>query len=185
MPGKKASSLILEIFTIGHSTRSLEAFVHLLQTYNIGLVVDVRTIPRSRHNPQFNYDTLAEALPHHGIHYLQMKALGGLRPARADSPNTGWENTSFQGYADYMQTPEFVTAIQQLIDIAHDTVTAIMCAEALPWRCHRFLIADALTVRGIAVRHILSPTSTKVHTLNPMARVEGTRITYPGQLKLL
>jgi uncharacterized protein (DUF488 family) len=184
MPGKNVSSPILEIFTIGHSTRSLDAFVQLLQTYNIGLLVDVRTIPRSRHNPQFNYNTLDEALPPHGISYLQMKTLGGLRHARAVSPNTGWENASFQGYADYMQTPEFDGAIQQLIDIAHDTVTAIMCAEALPWRCHRFLIADALTVRDIAVRHILSPTTIKVHALNPMARVEGTRITYPGQLKL-
>jgi uncharacterized protein (DUF488 family) len=185
MLGKIASSPILEIFAIGHSTRSLEAFVNLLQTYNIGSLVDVRTIPRSRHNPQFNYETLDGALRQHGINYLQMKSLGGLRHVRADSPNTGWGNASFQGYADYMQTPEFATAIQQLINIAHDTATAIMCAEALPWRCHRFLIADALTVRGIAVRHILSPTSTKVHTLNPMARIEGTRITYPGQLTLL
>jgi uncharacterized protein (DUF488 family) len=176
---------MFEIFTIGHSTRSLDAFVQLLQAFGIWLVVDVRTIPRSRHNPQFNYDTLGEALPLHGISYLQMKTLGGLRHARADSPNTGWENASFQGYADYMQTPEFDGAIQQLIDAARDKPAAIMCAESLPWRCHRFLIADALTVRGIAVRHILSPTSTKVHALNLMARVDGIRITYPGQQKLL
>jgi uncharacterized protein (DUF488 family) len=185
MPGKNVSSPILEIFTIGHSTRSLDAFVQLLQTYNIGLLVDVRTIPRSRHNPQFNHEILAEELPPHGISYLQMKSLGGLRHARADSPNIGWKNASFQGYADYMQTPEFDVAIQQLIDAARYKKTAVMCAEAVPWRCHRFLIADALTVRGIAVQHILSPTSIKVHALNPMARVEGTRITYPGQQKLL
>jgi len=185
MPGNKVSPAILKIFTIGHSTRSLDAFVHLLQTYSIGLLVDVRTIPRSRHNPQFNYDTLGEALPRHGIRYLHMKTLGGLRHARADSPNNGWKNASFQGFADYMQTPEFATAAQQLIDAARDSVTAIMCAEAVPWRCHRFLIADALTVRGITVRHIMSPTSAKAHALNPMARVEGTRITYPGEQKLL
>ena len=185
MPGNTASSSGPAIFTIGHSTHSLDVFVHLLQEYGIRLVVDVRTVPRSRRNPQFNCDTLGEALCRHGISYQQMKSLGGLRRARADSPNTGWKNTSFQGYADYMQTPEFAAAVQQLIDAAHDTRATIMCAEAVPWRCHRFLIADALTLRGIAVRHILSLTSTKVHALNPMARVEGTRIIYPEQPKLL
>ena len=185
MPGNTASSSGPAIFTIGHSTHSLDVFVQLLQEYGIRLVVDVRTIPRSRRNPQFNCDTLGEALCRHGISYQQMKSLGGLRRARADSLNTGWENASFQGYADYMQTPEFDAAVQQLIDAAREKTTAVMCAEAVPWRCHRFLIADALTLRGIAVRHILSPTSTKVHALNPMARVEGMRIIYPGQLKLL
>jgi uncharacterized protein (DUF488 family) len=160
-------------------------FVDLLQTYGIRLVVDVRTVPRSRRNPQFHCDTLGEALCRHGISYQQMKTLGGLRRARADSPNSGWKNLSFRGFADYMQTPEFAVAMQQLIEAAHDTPAAIMCAEALPWRCHRFLIADALTIRGITVRHILSSTSTKVHALNPMARLEGTRITYRGQPKLL
>jgi uncharacterized protein (DUF488 family) len=185
MPGNNVSPPIPEIFTVGHSTRSFEAFVHLLQTYSIGLLVDVRTIPRSRHNPQFNNDSLCEALSGHSIMYLQMKTLGGLRHARPDSPNTGWGNASFRGFADYMQTLEFAAAVQQLVAAAYDSVTAIMCAEALPWRCHRSLIADALFVRGITVRHIMSPTSAKAHALNPMASVKGTRITYPGQQKLL
>jgi uncharacterized protein (DUF488 family) len=185
MPGNMESPSIPEIFTIGHSTRSLEAFVQLLQTCAIGLLVDVRTIPRSRHNPLFNHETLAETLPGHGIRYLHMKTLGGLRHTRGDSPNTGWENASFRGYADYMQTAEFAAAVQQLIDAARDSVTAVMCAEAVPWRCHRSLIADALFVRGFTVRHIISPSSIKVHTVNPLARVEGMRITYPGERKML
>ncbi|MCX5902203.1 MAG: DUF488 domain-containing protein [Proteobacteria bacterium] len=185
MLSEKAFPPAMTIFTLGHSTHSLDEFVHLLQIYAIRLVVDVRTIPRSRHNPQFNGDTLGEALPRNGIQYLQVKSLGGLRHARADSPNTGWKNASFRGFADYMQTSEFDAAVLQLIDAAHDIVTAIMCAEAVPWRCHRSLIADALTVRGIAVQHILSRTSARVHTVTPMARVEGTRITYPRQPTLL
>jgi uncharacterized protein (DUF488 family) len=170
---------------IGHSTRSLDAFIQLLESCGIKLLADVRTIPRSRRNPQFNYDTLGEALYHHGITYLPMKGLGGLRHARADSRNTAWENASFRGYADYMQTAEFGEALQQLIDAARDRVTAIMCAEAVPWRCHRSLIADALTVRGITVRHIIHTANTTIHTLNSMARVEGTRITYPGEQALM
>jgi uncharacterized protein (DUF488 family) len=185
MLSEKVSPPEMTIFTLGHSTHSLDEFVHLLQIYAIRLVADVRTIPRSRHNPQFNDDTLGETLLHHGIQYLQMKTLGGLRHAHADSLNTGWENASFQGFADYMQTPEFAAAVQQLIEAAIEKPAAIMCAEAVPWHCHRSLIADALTVRGIAVRHIMGPASTRMHTLNTMARVEGTRITYPGQPALL
>ena len=185
MLSEKASPPAMTIFTLGHSTHSLDEFVHLLQIYAIRLVVDVRTIPRSRHNPQFNHETLGETLPRHGIRYLQMKTLGGLRHAHADSPNTGWKNASFQGFADYMQTPEFAAAVQQLIEAAIEKPAAIMCAEAVPWRCHRSLIADALTVRGITVQHILSRTSARVHTVTPMARVEGTRITYPRQPALL
>ena len=175
----------MTIFTLGHSTHSLDEFVHLLQIYAILLVADVRTIPRSRHNPQFNHETLGETLTRHGIKYLQMKNLGGLRRARADSPNTGWKNAPFQGFADYMQTPEFSAAVQQLIEAAIEKPAAIMCAETVPWRCHRSLIADALTVRGITVQHILSRTSARVHTVTPMAMVEGTRITYPRQPALL
>ena len=185
MLSEKASPPAMTIFTLGHSTRSLDEFVHLLQIYAIRLVVDVRTIPRSRRNPQFNDDTLGETLSRHGIRYMPMKTLGGLRHARADSANTGWKNASFQGFADYMQTPEFSAAVQQLIDAAIEKPAAIMCAEAVPWRCHRSLIADALTVRGITVQHILSRTSARVHTVTPMARVEGTRITYPRQQTLL
>ena len=185
MLSEKASPPAMTIFTLGHSTRSLDEFVHLLQIYAIRLVADVRTIPRSRRNPQFNDDTLGETLSRHSIRYMPMKNLGGLRHAHADSVNTGWKNASFQGFADYMQTPEFAAAVQQLIEAAIEKPAAIMCAEAVPWRCHRSLIADALTVRGITVQHILSRTSARVHTVTPMARVEGTRITYPGQQTLL
>jgi uncharacterized protein (DUF488 family) len=185
MLSEKAFPPEMTIFTLGHSTHSLDEFVHLLQIYAIRLVVDVRTIPRSRRNPQFNHETLGETLPRHGISYLQMKNLGGLRLARADSPNAGWENASFQGFADYMQTSEFSAAVQQLIEAAIEKPAAIMCAEAVPWRCHRSLIADALTVRGITVQHILSRTSARVHTVTPMAKVEGTRIAYPRQPTLL
>jgi len=185
MLSEKASPPGMTIFTLGHSTHSLDEFVHLLQIYAIRLVVDVRTIPRSRHNPQFNDDTLGETLSRHNIRYMPMKNLGGLRHAHAGSANTGWKNASFQGFADYMQTPEFSAAVQQLIEAAIEKPAAIMCAEAVPWRCHRSLIADALTVRGITVQHILSRTSARVHTVTPMARVEGTRITYPLQQTLL
>jgi uncharacterized protein (DUF488 family) len=185
MLSEKTSPPEMTIFTLGHSTHSLDDFVYLLQIYAIRLVADVRTIPRSRRNPQFNDDTLGETLSRHGIRYMPMKNLGGLRRARADSLNTGLKNASFQGFADYMKTPEFAAAVQQLIEAAIEKPAAIMCAEAVPWRCHRSLIADALTVRGISVQHILSRTSARVHTVTPMARVDDTRITYPGQPALL
>ena len=169
----------LSIFTIGHSTHAIEKFVEMLRAHGVQRLVDVRTIPRSRHNPQFNKEALGKALRNRRISYRHMKALGGLRRARPDSPNMGWRNASFRGFADYMQTPEFAEAIHALIKLAAEKPTAIMCAEAVPWRCHRSLIADALTVRGIAVRHIHSATNAKPHALTPMARVEGGRITYP------
>jgi hypothetical protein len=131
------------IFTVGHSTRTLEKFIALLQSYGIESLVDIRTVPRSRHNPQFNGDTLRKALKPHGIEYAPLRALGGLRHARQDSPNTGWRNTSFRGYADYMQTEEFAHALDQLIALSRQQCTAIMCAESVPWRCHRSLVADA------------------------------------------
>ena len=146
------------IFTVGHSTRTLEEFIALLQSYGIECLVDIRTVPRSRHNPQFNGDTLREALKPHGIEYAPLRALGGLRHARQDSPNTGWRNTSFRGYADYMQTEEFAHGLGQLIALSRQQCTAIMCAEAVPWRCHRSLVADALSVRGVAVIEIFSAT---------------------------
>jgi uncharacterized protein (DUF488 family) len=176
------------VFTIGHSTRSIEDFLKLLHVHGVTCLLDVRTVPRSRHNPQFNRDTLPEPLRQAGIDYGHMPELGGLRHARPDSPNMGWRNTSFRGYADYMQTPAFETGIEALIATAARKRTAIMCAEAVPWRCHRSLIADALLVRGIPVEHIMSIMRANPHVLTPFGKVQGTHITYPpetGQQTLL
>ena len=170
------------VFTVGHSTLPIEDFVNLLRTYGIETVVDVRTVPRSRRNPQFNSDALPEELAPHGIEYVALPGLGGLRRPHKDSANGGWRNLSFRGYADYMQTPEFERGIELLIDVPPSRQTVIMCAEAVPWRCHRSLIADALTARGIGVEHILSRTTRKPHAYTPFARVEGGRVTYPGVL---
>jgi uncharacterized protein (DUF488 family) len=167
------------IFTVGHSTRTLEKFIALLQSYGIECLVDIRTVPRSRHNPQFNGDTLRKALKPHGIEYAPLRALGGLRHARQDSLNTGWRNTSFRGYADYMQTEEFAHGLDQLIALSRQQCTAIMCAESVPWRCHRSLVADALSVRRIAVIEIFSATDYRDHKLTRFAHVERTSITYP------
>ena len=167
------------IFTIGHSTLPIERFVTVLQTYGIERLADIRTIPRSRHNPQFNDTALANSLTAQHLEYVHIKALGGLRHARKDSPNTGWRNESFRGYADYMQTAEFADALDGLIHIGREKRVAIMCAEAVPWRCHRSLVADALGVRGVPVVEILPEGSYRMHTLTPFARVEGERITYP------
>jgi uncharacterized protein (DUF488 family) len=167
------------IFTIGHSTHSIEEFVEMLKAHDIKLVFDVRTIPRSRHNPQYNSDTLAAALHEHSVGYEHMPGLGGLRHAKKDSLNTAWENASFRGFADYMQTEEFKRSLITLIETAGRQPTAIMCAEAVPWRCHRSLIGDALLARGITVMDIMSRTSGKAHTMTPWAHVMGTTITYP------
>jgi uncharacterized protein (DUF488 family) len=169
------------IYTIGHSTRSADEFCDLLYEYKIKLLADVRTIPRSRRNPQFNKEMLGPFLERRGIEYLHLKALGGLRHALADSPNKGWENASFRGYADYMQTPEFGVAISELIELAANKSTAIMCAEAVPWRCHRSLIGDALIVRRIQAIDLFSLKSAKPHVLNPLAQVDGVNITYPAR----
>lgn len=168
------------IFTIGHSTRSQEEFLEILKHYHITELVDVRTIPKSRHNPQFNGDTLAHFLRNHHIGYRHQKNLGGLRPTHKDSINTAWENASFRAYADYMQTDEFTKGIAELIDTAHHKTIALMCAEAVPWRCHRSLIGDALLVRHVIAKDIFSITSVKDHTLTPWACVHGTTITYPA-----
>lgn len=169
------------VFTIGHSTRELADFVHLLQAHGVTQIADVRSVPRSRHNPQFNRDTLPDALQTAGIGYVHLPGLGGLRHSRADSPNLAWRKASFRGYADYMQTDAFAKNLEQLIGLARQEPIALMCAEAVPWRCHRSLIADALTVRGIPVEHIMSATHRQPHTLTPWARVEGFRITYPAE----
>jgi uncharacterized protein (DUF488 family) len=168
------------IFTIGHSTRPIEEFINLLQAHGVEQLIDIRTIPRSRTNPQFNREALPESLAAAGIGYRHMPSLGGLRHARPDSLNTAWRNASFRGYADYMQTPEFAAAVEKLMALGRDKQTAVMCAEAVPWRCHRSLVGDALTARGIPVEDIMSATRRPLHTLTPFAQVEGTRVWYPA-----
>lgn len=169
------------IFTIGHSTHPADEFIALLQASGIQALADIRTIPRSRHNPQFEQEALVAALKQHGITYHYMKGLGGLRHPSKDSPNRGWRNESFRGYADYMQTPEFQDNLEELIALGRKTRTAIMCAEAVPWRCHRALVADALLIRGISVVDIMPEGKTAPHKLNPMAQVSGITITYPPE----
>ena len=170
---------MLVVFTIGHSTRTWKVFLELLRTHGIRRVVDVRSIPRSRHNPQFNRETLSAKLRSARIGYVHLRKLGGLRHARRDSQNMGWRNTSFRGFADYMQTPEFEAGLQRLIKLAKQKKSALMCAEAVPWRCHRSLIADALVVRGIRVTDIIEGKRCHVHVLTPFGLVRGDRITYP------
>jgi uncharacterized protein (DUF488 family) len=169
------------VFTVGHSTLPIERFIALLHAYRIRRLADVRTVPRSRRNPQFNADALASALRAETMEYVPLPSLGGLRHARKDSPNTGWRNESFRGYADYMQTHAFEEGLDALIRLSREQRTAIMCAEAVPWRCHRSLVADALGVRGIPVVEILSEQSARLHKLTPFARVDGTAITYPPE----
>jgi len=175
----------MTIYTIGHSTRPAAELVGLLQGHGVRTLVDVRTIPRSRHNPQFNSDALAATLAAADIGYVHMPSLGGLRRPKPDSINAGWRNLSFRGYADYMQTPAFAAAIDELIGIAGSQPTAIMCAEAVPWRCHRSLVADALLVRGVPTAEIVSATRATPHALTPFARVAGGAITYPAEGTLL
>lgn len=169
----------ITIFTVGHSTRSIEDFIKLLRVYGIQQVIDIRTIPKSRHNPQFNKAVLRRSLKNRRIAYRHMKGLGGLRHAHKDSINTAWENASFRGFADYMQTDEFAKNIDKLIEYARKKRVVIMCAEAVPWRCHRSLIGDALLVRNINVENIMSPTSVKPHELTPWAKVKGKKVFYP------
>ena len=172
------------VLTIGHSTRSIEEFIGLLQAHGVSRVVDVRTVPRSRHNSQFNRDSLADSLGKASLRYIHLPGLGGLRHARCDSINTGWRNASFRGYADYMQTPEFAESLKELIELASKEQIAIMCAEAVPWRCHRSLIGDALTVRGIPTEDIMSLTQRRLHTLTPFAKAQGATVTYPAENSL-
>lgn len=167
------------IFTIGHSTRAFAEFVDLLKAHGVKQLVDVRTIPKSRHNPQFAGEELARRLPEEGISYHWMKELGGLRKPVPDGPNGAWRNLSFRGYADYMQTEAFAAAIQELMERGQGNDLAIMCAEAVPWRCHRSLVGDALLVRGVRVLDIMAEGKAPAHELTPFAHVEGTRITYP------
>jgi len=167
------------VLTIGHSNRSWQEFLEILRAHRVKRVIDVRSIPRSRHNPQFNRETLSTKLRAARIGYVYLGKLGGLRHARRDSSNMGWRNASFRGFADYMQTPEFEAGLLRLMKLAGNKRSAIMCAEAVPWRCHRSLIADALTVRGIEVDDIMSGKRSRVHSLTSFAKVLNSRITYP------
>jgi len=178
MPTAESSPIIL---TLGHSTRTLDEFIRLLQAHGVSRVVDVRTVPRSRHNPQFNKASLPRALKKAGLGYVHLPGLGGLRHAKRDSLNVGWRNASFRGFADYMQTPEFEQSLEELIQLATEERVALMCAEAVPWRCHRSLIADALLVHRIRTEDIMSLTRRQVHTLTPFSKVCGTTITYPPE----
>jgi uncharacterized protein (DUF488 family) len=185
------------IYTIGHSTRSLPAFLALLNAHQISQLADVRTVPKSRRHPHFAGDALSHSLPAHGIAYRHFPGLGGLRKPRANSKNSAWRVEGFRGYADYMETPEFDQALHELLDWASGFArpsqgrdrgterpalrrTAVMCAEAVWWRCHRQLIADALVARDIEVRHITSTTSAPAHTLTEFARLTQKRVSYPG-----
>ena len=169
------------IFTLGHSTLPIERFIALLRTYGIERLADIRTIPRSRHNPQFNDSALERSLATELIEYVHVAGLGGLRQPRNDSRNTGWRNAGFRGHADYMQTAAFASALETLITMSRQKRVASMCAEAVPWRCHRSLVGDALSMRGVPVIEILSETNHRTHKLTPFAQVDGTHITYPPE----
>ncbi len=169
-----------KIYTVGHSTRPADEFLAIVRAFRIELVADIRTVPRSRRNPQYDQESLRRFLAEHQVGYVHLPALGGLRHPRKDSPNTGWTNASFRGYADYMQTREFQAAVEDLISRAAQTETAIMCAEAVPWRCHRSLVGNALLVRGIDVEDIMSEKNSKPHKFTAWARVDGLQVTYPN-----
>lgn len=167
------------VLTVGHSTRDIDEFIALLTGHAVSVLVDVRTVPRSRHNPQFNADALPASLAAAGIGYAHAAGLGGFRHTTPDSPNTGWRNLSFRGYADYMQSAEFGQELIGLIELARRERVALMCAEAVPWRCHRSLIADALQAHGVSACEIASPTRLQPHRLTPFARLRGEWIDYP------
>lgn len=169
------------VYTVGHSTHPIDEFAELLTAHGVQRIIDIRTVPKSRHNPQYGIDQLEANLGEHGLGYRRIEALGGLRHTTKDSPNTGWRNTSFRGYADYMQTGSFAEGMDELTASAAKEVVAIMCAEAVPWRCHRSMVGDALLVRGWEVLDIFSPKQAKPHTLTSFAQVDGTTITYPPE----
>jgi uncharacterized protein (DUF488 family) len=169
------------VLTVGHSTRSLAEFLDMLEAHSVARLMDVRTVPRSRHNPQFNRDTLPAELAANGIGYEHVAGLGGFRRAHPGSLNTGWRNLSFRGFADYMETSEFADNVAELIAKAKRERIVLMCAEAVPWRCHRSLIADALLVHDLRVEEIISRTRRQAHVLTAFAQVSGTTITYPAE----
>ena len=173
---KKAT--IATIWTIGHSTRPIVEFLDLLDEYLIEAIVDVRRFPSSRKYPQYGTEALAQTLAEHANSYQWIEPLGGRRPTSPDSLNTAWRNRSFRGYADYMASPEFAQGLTQLIELARDARTAIMCAEAVWWRCHRSMIADALCVQGIEVMHILDAKHEVLHPMTSPARIVRGRLSY-------
>jgi uncharacterized protein (DUF488 family) len=168
------------LFTIGHSTRSIDEFLDLLRIHRIQRIIDVRTVPRSRRHPHFSQEALRESVVAAGIGYAHMPELGGLRKPRRDSVNTAWRNEGFRGFADHMRSAEFEAGLQGLIGFGETDRVAVMCAEAVPWKCHRSLIADALVARGVPVAHIVGADAPRPHRLDPTARVDGERVTYPG-----
>lgn len=176
-------AVALDVLTVGHSNRPLDEFLALLRAHDVRRVVDVRTVPRSRRVPWSSRDALAPALHEAGVAYEHLPPLGGLRKPQKESPNAAWRNAGFRGYADHMQTPEFQAGLERLLKLAGERRTAMMCAEAVPWRCHRSLVADALTARGAHVRHIATPAPANPHALTSFARVDGTSVTYPGPPK--
>ncbi len=178
--GEPASWRGVPVYTVGHSTRSVDELIGLLRSVGIAVLVDVRTIPRSRHNPQFNRDQLRSSLRSQRIRYVHLPELGGLRRPRKDSPNPAWRNAGFRGFADHMLTPEFEQGLQKLRALTAEGPIAVMCAEAVPWRCHRSLIADTLSARGARVEHITGTGHSAPHRMTPFARIEGTRLTYPA-----
>jgi uncharacterized protein (DUF488 family) len=172
--------MAVRVYTIGHSTRSIEALIDLLRAHDVRQLIDVRTIPRSRRHPQFDRDAMPESLASAGIAYAHMPTLGGLRTPRRDSINTAWDHDGFRGYADHMQTAEFRAGVETLIEQAGRAATAIMCAEASPAHCHRSLLSDALVAAGEDVRHILAMDRAEPHAMTPFARVDAGRVTYPS-----
>jgi len=173
------------VYTLGHSTRTADELIALLQRYGIGGVADVRRYPASRRHPHFAREALEESLPAAGVRYDWLPALGGRRPTRPDSPHVAWREAGFRGYADHMETAEFAEGLSALLALAAERPTAIMCAEAVPWRCHRQLIADALVVRGLTVAHVIDDGAPRAHVLSRIARVEGDGIVYDvGHLPL-
>jgi uncharacterized protein (DUF488 family) len=169
------------VYLVGHSTTSIEKFLEILQAHSISALVDIRTVPKSRHNLQFNSESLRVTLQEAGIDYVHLKELGGLRHPVKDSTNTGWRNLSFCGFADYMQTDEFKRGLDRLISLGRNKRVAVMCAEGNPFRCHRSLVADALMARGVRALYISSWRSGKPHSLTPFAKIDGRRITYPRE----
>lgn len=167
------------LYTIGHSTRPIDEFLTILKAYDIKQLVDIRTIPKSRRNPQYAGENLQKSLENAGIRYIYSKDLGGLRPSVKTGGNEAWENASFRNYADYMQTDEFKEAVEELLDISQEEATVIMCAEAVPWRCHRRLVGDAMLVREVPVTDIISEKKAEPHRLTPFASVDGLEVTYP------
>ena len=170
-----------KLFTVGHSTHSIEEFIALLKSHGVEHLVDVRSIPKSRHCPQFHIEALAPSLEAAGIGYTPLKQLGGRRHSRKGSANTGWRNASFRGYADYMATDSFAGGLAELCSIAQERPTAIMCAEAVPWRCHRSLIGDAMVLRGWEVLDIIGAQPAKPHKLTPFLKVVDGQLTYPPE----